>query len=295
MSRRQNWWRKLIGRPETAAEAMPKQVLVAHLRELAQRSAPRSAGALRVLDERGEERVAVEAGLTGLKRVEIFCVGPNAFSVQVGSGCFLDSVDTPEEVKRRRVQLTELSLLRASESKDFSVELEGDMSRLPERVAERVEQILVGLFEWPQDAFYSVAIERARRLDSEALLDSFRELAAKRDMETRRVVYQNIINSYWIVPFRATPDVLALAEVEAWPEPLGGQPVWAVFSDHDALEDVRTLDLPFEIVSGISVVRAAVRRKLGALKMNPKSKVGGELYAGELQTLSDYLDKVGVR
>jgi hypothetical protein len=285
-------WRTLFDKFKRPTEPTPRQVLAAHLRELAERCAPRAAaGSLRLLDERGEQRVAVQVGLS---RVEVFCQRPGAFLISLGSGCFLGADEAPGAVKQRRKHLTDLALTRKRDSKDFTVVVEGQMPQVLDRVVQRVEQILQRLLHKPIDAFYAVSIEREPRLDSSVLLDSIRELANRRDLESRRIVYQNVINSHWLLPFKATPDVLALAEVEVWPERLGARPVWAVYSDHEALRDAREPELPYEVVSGIALVRAAVKRGLGAVKINPASKVGGELYANELQSLAGYLDRLRV-
>src|SRR5690606_37656694 len=116
----------------------------------------------------------------------------------------------------------------------------------------------------------------------------------KNDMESRRLVYQSVVNARFWLPLREEDDEQLLPRVECWPEPFDDKPVWAVFTDTEALREHRANVQPAVVITGVRLVQALHSHGVGALKINPRSKVGGELYGSEIETLANYLRSMGL-
>jgi len=116
------------------------------------------------------------------------------------------------------------------------------------------------------------------------LLRSMKKLARLRDMPSRQSVYSGLLES----------DLLLLLDPSADPkdkephvvERLQGFPVYAVFSDWNALRLWEPRGWPYTLISGAQLVSMAAERKIGSLMINPKGDIGGELLMNELAALA---------
>src|SRR4030095_378657 len=66
-----------------------------------------------------------------------------------------------------------------------------------------------------------------------------------------------------------------------------GLRVWCVFTDVPRLVAWRNPAVPYLRVPGIRLVRVALSRNLGSIRINPGGDVGGELYRNELQQIGE--------
>ncbi len=281
----------LLSQWKRRREPTPRENLEAHIEALRDRFGPSavspSGGPLKVVTGAGDYRVVVESGLS---RIEVHCHTEDEFGVSVPCDALL--AEPPERAATRGRHWVEFGLAR-ERSPHFAKLVRASQGAI-ERTADEVERLLFDLFEHGRGSFYSVAIEKETVPDAEPLLESIRRLVKSKDHEARREVYQNVINTRFYLPLVPTDDRHALPDVHSWHEPLGERPVWAVFTDFEALGEYREHRDPYVVITGIRLVQAALAHRLGALKINPNSKVGGELYANELEALGGYLRRVGV-
>ncbi len=116
------------------------------------------------------------------------------------------------------------------------------------------------------------------------LLRSMKKLARLRDMPSRQNVYSGLLES----------DLLLLLDPSADPadnepyivERLQGFPVYAVFSDWNALRLWDPRGWPYTRITGAQLFPMAAERKIGSLMINPKGDIGGELLMNEIAALA---------
>jgi hypothetical protein len=287
----------LLSRWRRFQEPTPRQTLHAHIGALRERfGTPAAAGSASLphLSPAAEYRVVVE---TGLSRVEIHL----ALGVSLRVCLPVDSLlaQPTERAWVQHARWVGLGYQRQEYEPHFSKTITAEPKALVTQVVDEVERVLFELFEHSRGAFYSVAIEREPVPSPEALLASIRQLVKRKDIEARRVVYQNLINGTFYLPLHrasepAADETSELPAVDASAEPLGGAPVWAVFTDLHALDRFRDNRRPYLLVQGIRLIQCAIAHRIGALTINPSSDVGGELYANELEAIAHTLRARGV-
>ncbi len=281
-----------------AKEPSPSEVLEAHISALLERVGESAFNKghsdkvhLNVVTAAPEYVLKVEAGLSQL---HLFAAPDARVTLRIPGDSFFSASVQNLERERVRSLLSSRGLERRKASAHFEAEFSAQDRAQRRQIAQHVETLLKELLGLAEDGAYAVSIERLVPLDNQELLESIRKLAKTREFEDRRVVYQNIINGWFYLPIRSEEDTLDFPEVHAWPHEFHNRPVWAAFTDLEALRDFRHEPEPYIKISGIRLVQAAVAEGLGALKINPRSRVGGELYAHELDTLAEYLQKIGV-
>ena len=121
-------------------------------------------------------------------------------------------------------------------------------------------------------------------LSNVPLLRSMKKLARLRDPASRQSVYLGLLESELLLlldpdadPAEATPHVV---------EHLQGFPVYAVFSDWDALRLWEPKGWSYMRISGVQLFPLAADRKIGSLLINPKGDIGGELLMNEIAALA---------
>ncbi|MBL9104889.1 MAG: SseB family protein [Myxococcales bacterium] len=118
------------------------------------------------------------------------------------------------------------------------------------------------------------------------LLRHMKLLSVMRDWETRKQVYTTFLGA----------TVLLATDSEGGPEPqevdrLGAFPVWACFTDIDALRLWQPKGAPYKPTRVEDLVPRAVERRIGSLLINPRGNIGGELYINELESLQGALQR----
>lgn len=118
------------------------------------------------------------------------------------------------------------------------------------------------------------------------LIRLMRQLSVRRDWDTRKMVYQALLATSMLVVI--DPDN---ADEPAETGKLGAFPVWAAFTDIDALRLWQPKGAPFRVTRVDELIPRAVEKKIGSLMINPKGNVGGELYMNELESMYGALQR----
>jgi hypothetical protein len=162
-------------------------------------------------------------------------------------------------------------------------------------VVARVRRVLSDVLDRDAGLHFGVAIERERVPDNSELISSIQALVKAQDLDSRRLVYQAFLNALVYVPLDLPEDVGEPARVR--PFVRGGfvdkGEDWAVYSDRQALERAQLTLREVALVPGIRVVQAGEAQGIAALKINPRSRIGGEFLRNELWMMGDYLRKIG--
>lgn len=146
-----------------------------------------------------------------------------------------------------------------------------------------VEDALFERLGLDSEILYSIAVEPDGSADGPDLRRAMKTLALERSNEARTGVYRSLATSTVLVAVERCEDegLRALAD-----EDLGGRPTWLGFSGIEALAEHPSA-LEHVSMPGIRLVRAALSRGVGALRLDFASNVGGELYANELRSIAD--------
>lgn len=276
--------RRAVGR----AEPTPRDTFEAHVQALVEgrvgvREISQAHRRLPTFDGEDAFRVVVESGFA---RIEV-SYERSRLTTHLAGDSLLDHEALAHEA---RAVLRHHGFRRRGVQAHFESDTPHESRADVVKVARGVEALLHGVCGRPRDAFYSVAIERARKPRNNDLIVAIRALAKDRGFEARRVVYQEIVNGTFLLALQPFPDGELRAPVPDVSGPaLGGRPCWAAFSDFGALETWRNDPEPFVLCGGYRLVQVAVARRIGALRINPGSKIGGELYANELESIATAL------
>lgn len=282
-------------------EATPLQTLEAHLEAFLERYPPgvgteasrsvphkHDAGVSLSVLPAAERVVAVESGLS---RIEVRH-GKGGLRVSILADAFLPGWT---KLGREKQQLfSEFEVERDERGHFVFLTKQGGPIALPV-LARRIEVLLTEVLDHKHGEFYSVSIEAEREPDNAPLLESIRNLVKQPDLDSRRMVYQAFLNALVYVPLEFEAASMTAPGVRHWPA--SGKPKdreWAVFTDEEALTRARLGRDSVIVASGLRVARAAEAEGIVALKLNPRSKVGGEFLSNEVTMMCDYLRKVGV-
>ncbi len=241
---------------------------------------------LPVSDGAGPRCLAVELGLS---RVEGYLEPDQSLRLETAGDAFLLHT---RETARRKLMIDELGMRFSRSRGAFTSTLPIATKKQRLAACRHVQRMLVELLELGSGQHYSVALERRLKPDNAHLVDQIRTLVRKRDLESRRVVYQSIVGGRFYLPVSLGDSEAELPMPPPFEEPLGGRPVWAVFSDEQSLK--HTKEVASIVISGVRLIQAAHVHELGGIKLNPGAQYGGELYAHELQSLGDYLRRLGM-
>lgn len=140
---------------------------------------------------------------------------------------------------------------------------------------------------WFGDAsggLFSVALEPDATADHPKLRHSMRALAGARTHTARHTVYRELVQANLALAVTGI-ETGALAPWED-DEDLEGTTVWRCFTGPAAIED-HGEGIGVVTTSGVRLLRAALDRRIGALRIDFSSNVGGELYAHELASIAE--------
>ncbi|MEO1170755.1 MAG: SseB family protein [Myxococcota bacterium] len=146
-----------------------------------------------------------------------------------------------------------------------------------------VERLLHTRMGFQRDLHYSVSLECTTARDNEPLRASMKTLAQERSPNARKTLYQDLLSAF--VLLAVDEDGARIRPYED-PDPLAGRPVWHVFTHAEALEEHKGARGAV-VLSGIRLFQSALAQRVGALRLNFASSVGGELYGHELKRVAD--------
>ena len=112
------------------------------------------------------------------------------------------------------------------------------------------------------------------------LIEAIRKLSKQRDGASRQAMYRQMIRATFLLPVDETGAPVPMGE-------LMGFPVFGVFTDADCLFGWDPRVTRYERLHGRVLFPRMARTGLGSLLINPKGKVGGELYRNEVEMLAD--------
>ncbi len=214
-------------------------------------------------------RCVVQAGLS---RVFLSRDG-EAFDIRVPADFVIDP---------RAVQPTRL--------KEAGFALESGVSglewrRRTKQLVDDVETVLADGFGVSQSFVYSVAVEPDRSASSPELGRAMRRLAKLRSMDARHALYRALVGATLLlaVEHDALDGTIHPLEDE---EDLGGRATWLAFSAPEKVQE-HSLQPQHVSLSGLRLVQAALHRRIGSLRLDFGSAVGGELYANELESIAE--------
>jgi hypothetical protein len=113
------------------------------------------------------------------------------------------------------------------------------------------------------------------------LLRAMKKLARLRDMPSRQAVYRGLLAS----------ELLLVLDPDSDDEPhvvekLQGLPVYAAFTDWDALRLWEPRGWPYRVIAGHRLFPLADDRRIASLMINPRGDIGGELLMNEINGLA---------
>ncbi len=255
----------------------------AHVTELRRMAEDRPTGGLRVYSDR---RVVVAAGLT---RLEIAMPSPGVATLRVPSDPFLPGLKPLDS--ERRALLRALGAHRAERSSHFAVDYAAGPSS-DRQIALDACRVVTELLQEDVERC-DVEIAPEPQLDEASLIDAMRKLAKARDQASRTRVYQECINAWFYLPIEVADGPDAEPRPRQW-GPEKDRFEWVAFSSRAALDEFVPPGDPYLLVSGIRLLLAGAARRVEALHLNPSSPVGGQLLRGELDTIADYLGRMGI-
>ncbi|MEM6533961.1 MAG: hypothetical protein AAF654_15185 [Myxococcota bacterium] len=148
--------------------------------------------------------------------------------------------------------------------------------------ANEVERLLHTRLGFERNTYYSVALECATERKNEDLRTSMKKLARDRSTDSRRILYQELLSSFVLL---AVEEADSRIEPYADPDELGGRPVWHIFTHEAALAEHPHASGAVPL-SGVRLFQSALAHRIGALRIDFASPVGGELYGHELKRVA---------
>ncbi len=138
---------------------------------------------------------------------------------------------------------------------------------------------------------FAVALGDAEPTRNVELVRAMRRLAQRRDSESRVQLYQALARATYLLPLASSleeddPHVF---------ETMRGRPVLGVFTDWNALRMWKPRGWPYVLRTAEEVFGAAVEHRVGALMINPRGNVGGELYLHEVEMIDRAIAKLKAR
>lgn len=135
---------------------------------------------------------------------------------------------------------------------------------------------------------YELTVEAEAPPDNPKLIEAMRAVARSAAVAERQALYAALVNATLLVPL--DPETLSQAPEAQQPlvvDELEGQPVIAVFSDAQSLRSWRHAGHPWAGVHGADFFSHAERAGVGAVRINPGGKVGGEIYRNEVEAITE--------
>ena len=123
--------------------------------------------------------------------------------------------------------------------------------------------------------------------DNPRVVEAMRSAVGEYAESSRRILYNAMVNGTYLMPVAddaddADDDGDEYETVAIEHE----RPIYAAFTDWSSLRDYKPLVHDYVPVHGSELFEQLVERRVLALRINPDSRVGGELYGHEVETLA---------
>jgi hypothetical protein len=188
--------------------------------------------------------------------------------------------------------LTDAGLRQASAAQCFRGSFPLSDAEAPERVARVALHLLSAVYRSLPDEPLRLEHEAADRptLDDAHLVEAMTHLSRARDARARNKVYLALCRAHLVLPLAdgAADDDPIPREIER----LVDQPVAAVFTDWDTLDAFAPRGLPTVVLQGFDIFPLLDAHRVASVQINPRGRVGGELYRNEIQTITDGIKRI---
>ncbi len=136
-------------------------------------------------------------------------------------------------------------------------------------------------------------LEERPALDDADVVGAMTQLSKARDTASRNRVYMALCRALLVLPVAgdAAPEDAAPFEPRAMDE-LGGAAIAAIFTDWDTFDRYAPRGLPAVLRQGFDVFPVLHAARVGSVLINPRGRVGGELYAHEVASIAEGIGRL---
>ncbi len=230
--------------------------------------------------------VETDAGFVVLRGAR----GADAVQVEAQGGRHLPA-DRRLSAEQVRV-LTDAGLRQASAAQCFRGSLPLAAPGDAERVASLALHLLSTVYRSLPDEPLRLVHEAGERpaLDDSRLVAAMTHLSRARDAAARNKVYLALCRAHLVLPLAegAADDDPIPREIDR----LADLPVAAVFTDWDTLDAFAPRGLPTVVLQGFDIFPLLDAHRVASVQINPRGRVGGELYRNEIQTITDGIKRI---
>jgi hypothetical protein len=117
-------------------------------------------------------------------------------------------------------------------------------------------------------------------IENQAVIEAMTYLAKARDWAARKTLYRLLIDAWLVVALDESGEIMLEDKMGTWP-------VCAVYLNQAAFIQRYPVGRLYRLVQGRDLFPELVIAKYGALRINPKNEVRGELYFNELKMIRD--------
>ncbi len=151
------------------------------------------------------------------------------------------------------------------------------------RLAQRIATLLEQAHQQPLSG-WSLHRILGSELPTEnpALIEAMRDLSRSRSHAARLALYRQLLQGTFLLAVESegsTAPAAIFGDISGWA-------VYGVFTDQRAWLSWDPRGVPYRLVPGRELFPALMQTAIGALKINPRGVIGGELYRNEIETIA---------
>lgn len=168
----------------------------------------------------------------------------------------------------------------------------GSLQERQRATSQRLQEALDLLGAAPGETAVDITVEAQTPPHNPKLIEAMRAVARSAEVPARQALYAALANAELVVPI--DPETLDGPPDQHAPlvlEDFEGGPVFAVFSDVDALRGWRHEGHPWAGVHGVDFFAHAQRAGVTSVRVNPDGEIGGELYRNEVAAIVEGIRK----
>ena len=142
-----------------------------------------------------------------------------------------------------------------------------------------VQPLFESVYKQHGESLVQLYLGDAEEVENDRLMGAMRRVSKERTMDARQSVYRALLRSELLVPLQENGDMIQMGT-------LGDRPVYAVFSDWNALRHWDPRGHRYEKVKGSPYFLGLAQTEAGSVLINPQGLVGGELYRNEILAIA---------